>query len=62
MGHTVTVVMIADQYINISGKECNVHDIETIHVDRNGVIQDAYLVKNDRGGKWISKEGDNEHR
>jgi hypothetical protein len=38
VSHSVVVTLIADQCIFINGKEINVHDLETIEVDDNGVI------------------------
>ena len=38
MSHTVTVKMIADQIIEIAGKEVNIHDIKTIYVNSKGEI------------------------
>ncbi len=38
MNHTVQVNMIAEQVIEINGKEVNVHDIESIYVNNWGEI------------------------
>jgi len=38
MSHSVKVTLIADQCISINGKEINIHDLNTIEVDENGVI------------------------
>ena len=40
MSHTVKVTMRADQEIYIKGKEVNIHDIQTIYVDGEGLIVD----------------------
>ena len=42
MSHTVTVKMIADQYIEVNGYEINIHDIKTIVVDERGRIIEFY--------------------
>lgn len=43
MSHTVTVKLIADQVIEINGKEVNIHDIITIYVDNQGKIIEVAL-------------------
>ena len=39
MSHRVRIYMISDQEIEICGEPVNVHDIESILVDGNGVIK-----------------------
>uniref|UniRef100_A0A6M3KVM7 Uncharacterized protein n=1 Tax=viral metagenome TaxID=1070528 RepID=A0A6M3KVM7_9ZZZZ len=48
MSHTVTVKMIADQYITIDGQEYNIHDIATIYIDSDGQIMKVALNKMDK--------------
>jgi len=51
MSHTVTVKLIADQYIEIKDKEVNIHDIKTIVVNSKGQIEKVYMkgeVRSDR--------------
>ena len=47
MSHRVEVGMIADQEIDINGKRINVHDIEIIVVDGNGLIVEFFLKEVD---------------
>ena len=43
MSHTVTVRLIADQIIEVAGKERNIHEIETIYVNADGQIEDVAI-------------------
>ena len=43
MSHTITIKLIADQEIEVQGKEVNIHDIETIYVDGCGKITEVTL-------------------
>ena len=43
MSHTVTVKLIADQEIEVQGKEVNIHDIETVYINGDGVITEVAL-------------------
>ena len=43
MSHTVTVKLIADQEIEVQGKEVNIHDIETVYINGDGVINEVAL-------------------
>ncbi len=63
MSHSVKVTLIADQEIEILGKEINVHKIIAIKVDADGTITDALLAPERPGiyqeqeyGYWLSKE------
>jgi len=38
MSHSVQVTLIADQYVQLLGKEVNVHDLDTITLDNDGVV------------------------
>ena len=38
MSHSVQITLIADQYIQLLGKEINVHDLKTITLDGHGII------------------------
>lgn len=61
MSHTVIVSMIADQEIEIAGKMVNIHDIDSIIVNADGVITDALVSTESlvwlfikEGGKCVS--------
>lgn len=43
MSHTVAIKMIADQEIEIREKKINIHDIEAIIVNADGIIVDVFL-------------------
>lgn len=43
VSHTVIVRMIADQEIEVAGKDVNIHDIATIYVDGRGKITEVHL-------------------
>ncbi len=46
MSHSVKVIMIADQEIEVDGEEVNIHDIYSIVVDSRGKIIE--VRKNER--------------
>jgi len=48
MSHTVTVKLIADQIIEIAGKEVNVHDIETVYVNSKGQIEEVAIKSTEK--------------
>ncbi len=50
MSHSVQVTMIADQCIEIGGREVNVHDIAVIHVDGRGQITKCTLKQDEFRG------------
>jgi len=41
--HATTVTLIADQLIEIMGKEINIHDIKTIQIDELGQIIEIHF-------------------
>lgn len=43
MSHSVTVTLIADQVIRISGRDVNIHDIKAIVLNGYGVIEEVRL-------------------
>ena len=43
MSHMVTVKLVADQIIEVEGKEVNVHDIETVYVNSKGQIKEVAI-------------------
>ena len=45
MSHTTSVLLIADQVIEIAGKEVNIHDIHAFIVNDQGLIIEVYLEK-----------------
>ena len=54
MSHTVNIKMIADQEIEIGETSVNVHDIEAIKVNAEGVIVDAYIKTKSPIQGWLS--------
>lgn len=62
MSHSVKVTLIADQEIQIHGREVNIHDIRSIIVDHDGTITDCYLEPeiNERHEGWLSDENRND--
>ena len=56
MSHTVMVHLIGDQVLGILGKETNIHDIETLYIDRRGKIIDI-KVKLGSLSNWRPEEG-----
>jgi len=38
MSHSVKVILIADQEIELLGEEVNIHDLKTIYLDSRGKI------------------------
>lgn len=64
MSHTVGIYLVADQEINILGRRINIHDLQTINLDSEGRITDAYLNPTTPPGHkrfigWLSKENQN---
>jgi len=55
MSHTVQVNLIADQEIKINGEEVNVHDIESIFLNSDGVIS-CITKKKDGSIGCVKKE------
>jgi len=58
MSHSVGVTLIADQEIEIQGRQVNIHDIKSILVDSEGKIADAYLEPEpgEEYAGWLSEE------
>ncbi len=56
MSHTVDIKMIADQEIEIGEVVVNVHNIETIRVNGDGVIVDAYIKTEIPVKGWLSSK------
>ena len=56
MSHTVKLILIADQVIDIQGIEVNVHDIYSIIVDPYGKIINASVDTHNPQVVWILKE------
>ncbi len=56
MSHTVDIKMIADQEIEIGEVVVNIHNIETIRVNGDGVIVDAYIKTEIPVKGWLSSK------
>lgn len=52
MSHTVQVNLTANQCIYIGGVEVNIHEINTIFVSEDGVIEGHTRKAEERRGKW----------
>ena len=56
MSHSITVRMIANQEFEIEEIKVNIHDIETIIVNPEGVVVDAYLKTHTVKEGWLISE------
>ena len=44
MSHTVEIKLIANQYINLLGKEYNIHDIHSIELNEDGKVIEVHEI------------------